>query len=95
MAALLQSMALIYILKRKARASLYCSFMREWLTLEKIGVPTLVIIGDKDVAEFQNLSTLVAEKIEGSRQVIMPGTAHLPSMEKPEAFNQVVLAFLG
>jgi 3-oxoadipate enol-lactonase len=63
--------------------------------LDKIGVPTLVIIGDKDVAEFQSLSTLIAEKIENSRHVIMSGTAHLPSMEKPEEFNQIVLAFLG
>jgi pimeloyl-ACP methyl ester carboxylesterase len=62
--------------------------------LETIDVPTLVIIGDKDVAEFQSLSTLIAEKIEGSRHVIMPGTAHLPSMEKPEEFNQIVMAFL-
>jgi pimeloyl-ACP methyl ester carboxylesterase len=63
--------------------------------LEKIGVPTLVVMSDKDVAEFQTVSTLIAERIRDSQQVIIPGTAHLPSMEKPEEFNQIVLAFLG
>jgi 3-oxoadipate enol-lactonase len=53
----------------------------------------LVVTGDKDVAEFQTISTLIAERIEDSRQVIMPGIAHLPSMEKPEEFNQIILAF--
>ena len=62
--------------------------------LEKIVVPTLVIIGDKDVAEFQTISNSITEKIQNSGQVIMPGTAHLPSMEKPEEFNQIVLDFL-
>lgn len=63
--------------------------------LEKIAVPTLVINGDKDVAEFQSLSSLIAEKIGPSRHVIIPGAAHLPSLEKPEEFNRIVLEFLG
>jgi pimeloyl-ACP methyl ester carboxylesterase len=63
--------------------------------LEKIEAPTLVIMGDKDVTEFQTISTLIAERVRNSQVVIMPGTAHLPSMEKPEEFNQMVLAFLG
>lgn len=63
--------------------------------LEKIGVPTLVVRGDKDVAEFQTVSILIAERIRDSQQVIIPGTAHLPSMEKPEEFNQIILVFLG
>lgn len=63
--------------------------------LEKIGVPTLVISGDKDVAEFQSLSGLIAQKIEHSRHVVIPEAAHLPSLEKPEEFNRIVREFLG
>jgi pimeloyl-ACP methyl ester carboxylesterase len=63
--------------------------------LEKIDVPTLVISGDRDVAEFQHLASLIAERIEHSRHVIIPGAGHLLSMEKPAEFNRIVLEFLG
>ena len=33
--------------------------------------------------------------IAGAEQVILPGTGHLPNLERPAAFNQVVLEFLG
>jgi len=62
--------------------------------LEQIMVPTLLVRGDQDVAEFQTISNLIAHKIRHSQQVIIPGTAHLPSLEKPEEFNQIVLDFL-
>jgi pimeloyl-ACP methyl ester carboxylesterase len=29
-----------------------------------------------------------------ARMVVMNGTAHVPSMEKPEEFNRIVLGFL-
>jgi pimeloyl-ACP methyl ester carboxylesterase len=44
-----------------------------------------------------NISTianLLASNIAGAQKIIIPDTAHLPNMEKPEHFNQVVLAFL-
>lgn len=62
--------------------------------LDKIVMPTLVIVGDKDVAEFQAISRLIAEKVQHGRRVVMTGTAHLPSMEKPAEFNRLVRDFL-
>jgi pimeloyl-ACP methyl ester carboxylesterase len=32
--------------------------------------------------------------IAGARRVVMEGTAHVPNMEQPGAFNQIVLDFL-
>lgn len=63
--------------------------------LDKIVIPTLVIAGDKDAAEFQAISRLIAEKVQHGRQVVMSGTAHLPSMEKPAEFNRLVRDFLS
>lgn len=60
--------------------------------LSKIGVPTLVILGEWDGPN--PLDQLVAE-IRGAKKVIMAETAHHPFMEKPAEFNQVVLDFLG
>src|SRR5438445_5948239 len=60
--------------------------------LSKIGVPTLVILGELDGPN--PLEQLAAE-IPGAKKVIMAGTAHHPFMEKPAEFNQIVLDFLG
>src|SRR6266436_10161117 len=60
--------------------------------LAKIGVPTLVILGELDAPN--PLEQLAAE-IPGAKKAIMAETAHHPFMEKPAEFNQVVLDFLG
>lgn len=62
--------------------------------LAEIQVPTLIIIGDQDVPEFLDISDWVAAGIGGAKRVVIPGAAHLPSMEKPELFNRIVLDFL-
>lgn len=63
--------------------------------LEQIPCPTMVIVGEQDLPEFGSLSQQVARRIPNATHVILPGVAHLPSMEKPEEFNPLVLEFLG
>ncbi len=63
--------------------------------LGEIQVPTLVIVGDQDVAEFLELSDVVTAGIKGARKVVITGVAHLPNMESPEEFNRIVLGFLS
>ncbi len=53
--------------------------------LSEIRVPTLLVIGDGDVRE---------TSIPGARKAVMHGVAHLPNMERPAEFNQLVLDFL-
>lgn len=62
--------------------------------LEEIKLPTLVIVGDKDVAEFQAISKRIAERIQNARHMVIQDAAHLPNMERPQVFNQIVLDFL-
>jgi 3-oxoadipate enol-lactonase len=63
--------------------------------LGEIAVPTLVIVGDRDVPDIlANADRLVAG-IAGARKVVLPDVAHLPPMERPDEFNRLVLDFLG
>ena len=62
--------------------------------LEQIKVPTLILVGDLDDDSEMEIAELLTTNINGAQQVIIPGTAHFPNMEKPEEFNQLVLEFL-
>src|SRR5713226_5498668 len=62
--------------------------------LSEIRVPTLLIIGDGDVREQVTLVDVLETKITGARKAVIYGVAHLPNMERPAEFNQLVLDFL-
>jgi 2-hydroxy-6-oxonona-2,4-dienedioate hydrolase len=62
--------------------------------LEQIAVPTLTIAGDFDDDTVLGIADLLARRIRGAQKVVMHRTTHLPNVEKPEEFNQIVLEFL-
>jgi 3-oxoadipate enol-lactonase len=62
--------------------------------LKEIRVPTLVIVGDRDVDDIRQAADELARGIDGARLVVMPGVAHVPNMERPEDFNRLVVEFL-
>ncbi|MCC7446975.1 MAG: alpha/beta hydrolase [Anaerolineae bacterium] len=62
--------------------------------LAEIAVPTLVIVGDADVADILRNADSLAARIAGASKVVMPGVAHVPNMERPQDFNRIVLEFL-
>jgi pimeloyl-ACP methyl ester carboxylesterase len=63
--------------------------------LEEIKAPTLVIFGDLDESGVLAAADQLEHGIPGARKVVMAGTAHLPSKERPDEFNQIVLDFLA
>jgi 3-oxoadipate enol-lactonase len=63
--------------------------------LGEIAVPTLVLVGDLDRPEMRAIADYLAAKIPGARHATIAGTAHVPSMEKPEEFDELVLGFLS
>jgi len=63
--------------------------------LNQIIVPTLTIAGEMDDDTVLSIADLLTMRINGAKKAIIHGTAHLPNMEKPEEFNQIVLEFLG
>jgi 3-oxoadipate enol-lactonase len=62
--------------------------------LDEIHAPTLALVGDQDVGDILTIADLLAAQIAGARKALIAGAAHLPSMEQPDPFNQVVLDFL-
>jgi pimeloyl-ACP methyl ester carboxylesterase len=63
--------------------------------LGEIHVPTLVIVGDRDIPDEQRVADALAAGISGARKVVMRDTAHVPNMEQPAEFNRLVLDFLA
>ena len=62
--------------------------------LEQINVPTLIIVGDLDDDSELAIAEVLTTQINDAQKAIIHGTAHLPNMEKPEEFNQIVHEFL-
>lgn len=62
--------------------------------LGEIRVPTLVMVGDQDLSRVHVTADLLVANIRGARKVVIPDAAHVPNMERPEAFNQIVFDFL-
>lgn len=63
--------------------------------LREIDVPTLVLPADRDPPVVRRLSGEVAGRIPNARLVEIPDTDHVIPLRRPEAFNDVVLGFLG
>lgn len=62
--------------------------------LGEIPCPTLVITGDRDTTVPLESQRQLAEGITGARQVIISQAGHGVTVEKPGAFNQVLVEFL-
>jgi len=62
--------------------------------LGEISAPTLVVVGDEDVAPVLDATELLMEQVRSARKAVIQDAAHLPNLEHPEEFNRVVLDFL-
>ena len=62
--------------------------------VENIRVPTLIIAGDEDKVYPIRIARELAQRIPGARLVIMRGAGHLPNLERPGRFNEILLDFL-
>lgn len=63
--------------------------------LPKIKVPTLVLAGDKDQLTPPERAREMADGIAGAALVIVPDCGHMSTMERPEAVNAALLAWLA
>jgi len=63
--------------------------------LNKIDVPTLVIVGERDLPDFHDIADALDRGILKATKVVIPGVGHMANMEAPEKFNEVVLSFLS
>ena len=63
--------------------------------LHEIRCPTLVIVGDEDVADMRSIAVHIAGSVIGARLVDVSRAAHLPSLERADEVNALLLAFLA
>lgn len=62
--------------------------------LDQLKLPVLIMIGDLDVADFQDISTFLYQKISHAKKVGIPNVAHLANLEAPELVASLVIDFL-
>ena len=63
--------------------------------LDTLTMPTLVVIGDRDIPDFQRMANIMVEQIVGAKKVVIPKVGHMSNMEDPKRFNEMVLGFLA
>ena len=62
--------------------------------LPQIDVPVLVVAGDEDAMIPLDVARGMARALPDGRLAVIEGAGHLPPLERPDAFNQALLAFL-
>jgi pimeloyl-ACP methyl ester carboxylesterase len=63
--------------------------------LGEIGVPALVVVGSEDLDDVHAMSGRIAAELPAARLVTIEGAGHLPSLERPDEFNRLLLDFLA
>ena len=63
--------------------------------LPEIRVPTLVMVGESDIADNHAQAGILATAIPGAERQVVPQAGHLVYLEQPEDFNRRVLDFIG
>jgi pimeloyl-ACP methyl ester carboxylesterase len=62
--------------------------------LDRINVPTLVVVGECDVATPPKVGRRIHEGIRHSQFVSIPDAGHTSTVEEPEAVNSAITEFL-
>ncbi len=61
-----------------------------WSRLEQVAVPTTITCGDLDVPYLLEHTDVLARRIPGARRAGLPGTAHLPYLERPDLVADLI-----
>jgi 3-oxoadipate enol-lactonase len=63
--------------------------------IREIRLPSLFIVGEQDAALPMAIAREMQSEIPGARLVEIVGAGHLSNLERPRAFNEALLNFLG
>lgn len=63
--------------------------------LTGITCPVLIVVGDRDDPDILRLTDTLLAHLPSARRVMLPGVGHIPSLEAPERFNDIVFPFLA
>ena len=62
--------------------------------LEGVAVPTLVVVGERDVPGFREMSAVLARRIPGAVYRVVADAGHMVNMEQPAAVNEMLTRFV-
>jgi 3-oxoadipate enol-lactonase len=62
--------------------------------VSRVGVPVLVMVGEHDEATPPEMSRELASLLPDARLKIIPGCAHVPQLQSPDAFLEAIADFL-
>jgi len=63
--------------------------------LAEMQVPTLLVVGEADIADNHAVAGALQVGISGSKRVVLSQAGHLANLEQPARFNQLVAQFLA
>jgi 3-oxoadipate enol-lactonase len=63
--------------------------------LSLLSVPTLMIVGERDLPDFQSIAQRVAAGMPQAQLRTIPGVGHMSNMEAPDEFNRLLLEHLA
>jgi 3-oxoadipate enol-lactonase len=64
------------------------------LILPSISIPTLVLVGELDLPDFQSIARRLRQELPAAELRTLAGTGHMSNMEAPRVFNELVLQYL-
>lgn len=62
--------------------------------LGEVRAPVLLVEGELDCEDIHLVAPLIERRVPGTRRVVVPGVAHMPTMERPAEVNRVLVEFL-
>jgi len=62
--------------------------------IAELDVPALLVVGDADLPELRSLAERLAGELPDAGLATIEGAGHLPSLERPEELNRLLLEFL-
>ncbi len=63
--------------------------------LGEIRVPTLVMVGERDLEIVKRVADILQQSIPAARKVVVAGAGNFPNLDDPDFFNDTVLRFLS
>jgi pimeloyl-ACP methyl ester carboxylesterase len=63
--------------------------------LSKVTMPTLIMLGEKDLSTPVSAAEAIHESIRDSELVLVPGVLHLSNIENAPFFSERLLAFVA
>jgi 3-oxoadipate enol-lactonase len=62
--------------------------------LDGIEAPTLIVVGEEDFRDVRAIAERLERELPHARIATIAGAAHVPSLERPRQFDELVLPFL-